>query len=111
MTLADIKRHVQPGQVYDVTSPYITGTDHPAFGTTRRTVTRITGSRIYLTYSGGGESGIDWPNAPRASMDANGVIQLRGGGAGQQPDELFLTLTPVPAENSHGAESENSHGA
>jgi hypothetical protein len=105
MTLAEIKRHVQPGQIYDVTNHYITRTDHSAFGTTRRTVTRITGSRIYLTYSGGGESGIDWPNAPQVSMDANGVIQLRGGGTGQQPGELFLTLTPVPAENSPGAES------
>jgi len=38
-------------------------------------------------------------------MDANGVIQLRGGGAGQQPGEPFLTLTPVPAENGPGAES------
>jgi hypothetical protein len=46
MTLAEIKRHVRPGQVYDVTNHYITRTDHPAFGTTRRTVTRTTGHRI-----------------------------------------------------------------
>ena len=105
MTLAEIKRHVRPGQVYDVTNHYITRTDHPAFGTTRRTVTRITGSRIYLTYAGGGESGVAWPNAPQVSMDANGVIQLRGGGAGQQPGDLFLTLTPVRAENGLTADS------
>jgi hypothetical protein len=98
MTLAHIKNHVRPGQVYDVTNHYITRTDHPAFGTTRRTVTRTTTSRIYLAYTGGGESGIDWPRTAQASMDADGVIQLRGGGAGQQPDDLFLTLTPVRQE-------------
>jgi hypothetical protein len=98
MTLAEIKRHVQPGQVYDVTNHYITRTDHPAFGTTRRTVTRTTASRIYLAYAGGGESGIDWPKAPQVSMDAGSVIQFHGGGAGQQPGDLFVTLTPVLRE-------------
>jgi hypothetical protein len=99
MTLADIKRHVRPGQVYDVTNHYITRTGHPAFGTTRRTVTRITASRIYLAYARGGESGIDWPKATQVSMDAKGVIRLRGGGAGQQPGDLLVTLAPVGEES------------
>jgi hypothetical protein len=98
MTLAQIKKHVWPGQVYDVTNHYITRTDHPAFGTTRRTVTRTAASRIYLAYTGDSESGIDWPRAAQAFMDADGVIQHRGSGAGQQPDDLFLTLTPVREE-------------
>jgi hypothetical protein len=95
MTLADIKRRVQAGQVYNVTNHYITRTDHPGYGTTRRTVTRVTTSRFYLAYATGREVPVDWPKAAQVSADADGVIRFLGGGAGQQPGELFLTLTPV----------------
>jgi hypothetical protein len=96
MTLAEIKRQVQPGQVYDVTNHYITRTDHPGYGTTRRTVTRVTASRFYMAQTeSGGETPIDWPRAAQVSIGADGVIRLCGGGAGQKPDEPFLMLTLV----------------
>lgn len=97
MTLTEIKRQVQPGKVYDVTNHYIKREDHPCFGTVRRQVTRVTTSRIYLSHPTRDESGIDWPKASQVSMDADGSIHLRGGGAAQKPDEPFLTLTPVAA--------------
>jgi hypothetical protein len=95
MTLAEIKRRVQKDQVYDVTNHYITRTDHPGYGTTRRTVTRVTSTRFYLAYATGREVPVDWPKAAQVSADDGGVIRLLGGGAGQQPGELFLTLVPV----------------
>jgi hypothetical protein len=97
MTLAEIKRRVQPGQVYDVTNHFITRTDHPSYGTTRRAVTRVTSKRFYLSARppGSGESEVDWPPAAQAQMDPDGTIRLYGGGLGQQPGDLFLTLVPV----------------
>lgn len=103
MTLAEIKRRVRPGQVYDVTNHYITRRDHPGFGTTRRTVTRATTSRFYLAYpAGGSEVPVDWPKAAQVSIDADGVIRLLGGGIGQRPGEPFLTLAPVRGDNDGG---------
>jgi hypothetical protein len=95
-SLAEIKRRVQPGQVYDVTNHYLTRADHVGYGTTRRTVTRTTASRIYMKLAAGGrEMLIDWPKASQVSIDAEGVIRLCGGGVSQKPDLPFLTLTPV----------------
>ncbi|MEV1170835.1 hypothetical protein [Nonomuraea sp. NPDC049784] len=108
MTLAEIKRRVQPGQVYDVTNHYITRTDHPAYGTTRRSVTRVTNYRFYMAEAAGGrESPIEWPKAAQVSIDADGVIRLCGGGVSQKPDEPFLTLTPVTGRSGQyeGTES------
>ena len=102
MTLAEIKRRVRPGRVYDVTNHYITRRDHPAFGTTRRTVTRATASRFYLAYPVSGEVPVDWPKAAQVSIDTDGVIRLLGGGIGQEPDEPFLTLAPVRGNNDGG---------
>ena len=103
-TLAQIKQTVRPGQIYDVTNHYITRQDHPAYGTTRRTVSRTTGKRIYLTRAGHrGETGVDWPRAAQVQRDPDGTIRLYGGGIGQEPEELFLTLVPVPGFTLDGA--------
>lgn len=101
-SLADIRRSVQPGNVYDVTNHYIKREDHPSFGTNRRTVIRATSARFYLSHERRADgSPIDWPKAAQAQMDLDGTIRLYGGGLGQQPHELFLTLLPVKgAENA-----------
>jgi len=96
MTLAEIKRRVQAGQVYDVTNHYIKRTDHPCFGTRHETIAEVNGSSFRFASS---RWGISWPKAAQAQMDADGTIRLYGGGAGQAADELFLTLTPVPGDN------------
>jgi hypothetical protein len=93
-TLAEIKRAVQPGQVYDVTNHYITRTSHPCYGTRRDTITAVTGSSFRWAST---QWATKWPRASQVQMDADGTIRLYGGGAGQKPDELFLTLTPVAA--------------
>jgi hypothetical protein len=98
VSLAAIKRSVVAGQVYDVTNHYITRVDHPAYGTTRRTVARVTGSSVYMAAAGGEVPpwpAFKWPRASQVAARPGGVILLYGGGAGQQPDELFLALTPV----------------
>lgn len=102
MTLTAVKHLVQPGQVYDVTNHYITRTDHPAYGTTRRKVTKVTGSSVYLGYvlpSGDVVSAewptFAWPKASQVQADDDGTVRLYGMGAGQPADALFLTLKPV----------------
>lgn len=101
MPLTAIKSTVYPGRVFDVTNHFIKREDHPGFGTTRRSVTRVTGSRIYMSLVAtdvgkpGKEREIDWPPASRCDMDPDGTIRLYGGGCNQKPDELFLTLVPV----------------
>lgn len=98
MPLTAVKSAVRPGSAWDVTNHHITREDHPAFGTTRRSVTRVTGSRVYLAYPDHRESHFDWPRAAQVQMDPDGTIRLYGGGAGQRPDELFLTLVPARDE-------------
>jgi hypothetical protein len=89
-TLADVKRAVKAGQVYDVTNHYITREDHPCFGTRRATVTKVNGTSFYLS---GSQWGIPWPKAGQAEVAADGTVRLYGGGAGQPDADLFLTLT------------------
>jgi hypothetical protein len=93
--LATIKEAVAPGRVFEVTNHIITRPDHPLSGTIRRTVTRTTSRRFYLSHPARGESEVDWPPAAQVQMDGDGTIRLYGGGLGQDPDDLFLTLVPV----------------
>jgi hypothetical protein len=99
VTLAEIKRAVQAGQIYDVTNHHIKREDHSCFGTTRRRVAKTTGSSVYLAPAG--TTGVPqwpsfaWPKASQVQMDQDGTIRLYGGGCGQKPDDLFLTLVPV----------------
>ena len=97
MTLTAVKHLVQLGQVYDVTNHYITRTDHPAYGTTRRKVTKVTGSSVYLGYvlPSGDVVSAEWPKASQVQADDDGTIRLLGMGAGQPATALFLTLKPV----------------
>jgi hypothetical protein len=95
MTLMQIKALVKPGNVYDVTNHYIKRQDHPGFGTTRRTVSRVTSDRVYLQREGMRESPVAWPRAAQVQADPDGTIRLYGCGGGQAPEDLFLTLKPV----------------
>jgi hypothetical protein len=76
-----------PGQVVTVTNHYITHENHPCFGTKRRTIERVNGSSIYFTETGR----VAWPKASQVWVDGP-VVELRGGGCGQQPTDLFLTI-------------------
>ena len=95
-----IKASVAPGMVYDVTNHYITRKDHSAYGTTRRKVTKTTGTSVYMIYVDHPETEarwptFKWPKAAQVDMDDQGRIRLYGMAAGQGPHDLFLTLTPV----------------
>jgi hypothetical protein len=89
--LTESKAAVIPATQWSVTNHYIKREDHPCFGTQLRTVERVTGSRIYFT----GGSYIDWPKAAAIERDADGTIRLFGGGTGQGPTDLFMTLVPA----------------
>lgn len=87
MTLAQIKRRFAPGQVVTVTNHYINRPDHPCFGTQQRIVAKVTGSHLHFTRSGS----VEWPRAAQVTMEGD-TVQMFGGGAGQQPADLFLTI-------------------
>jgi hypothetical protein len=100
--LSNLRREIVPGAAFDVTNHYITREDHPSFGTTRRAVERRNGSSFYLSITGrhaAKGSKITWPKSTQVTehQDDLGATYWRvyGGGAGQQPDDLFLTIRPV----------------
>jgi hypothetical protein len=88
MSKRAIQQRLVPGQRVQVTNHYINRPDHPCYGTTERTIARNTTSHLWFTESGN----VPWPTADRLTIEGD-TIRLYGGGAGQQPEELFLTLT------------------
>jgi hypothetical protein len=84
---ARIKRLFTPGLVVMVTNHYINRPNHPCFGTRLRTVAGVTGSHLHFCETGP----VPWPKAAQV-RSADGVVQFFGGGAGQRPEELFLTI-------------------
>lgn len=90
-SLSAAKAAAQPGTTWAVTNHYITREDHAGFGTTQRRVERVTGSRVYFENG----SYLDWPKAAQVERDDDGTIRLFGGGVGQQPADLFVTLRPT----------------
>lgn len=89
--LTDAKKAATPGTTWTVTNHYLTREDHPCYGRTVRTVERVTTSRVYFANG----SYVDWPKAAQVERDGNGTVRLFGGGIGQQPTDLFLTLVPA----------------
>jgi hypothetical protein len=87
MTLAQVKRRFTPGQQVAVTNHYITREDHPCFGTRQRTITRVTSSHLHFDIGGS----VPWPPASQVKAGAS-EVRLYGGGCGQKPDDLFLTI-------------------
>jgi hypothetical protein len=107
-----VKRRFAVGSVWDVTNHYLEAEArslradpslakyaadverHPSFGTTRRTVLASCASSVTFAPVGGH---LPFPRAAQIEADADGTVRFFGGGAGQEPDELCLTLRPVPA--------------
>ena len=89
MTLTEIKRRVQPGQVYAVTNHR----NESVFGQVTVRVKRISGSYGFYVEHALGESKITWPPARHVTLDADGTLHLRG--VGEQAGQPFLTLVPV----------------
>jgi hypothetical protein len=104
-TLAEVKRAIRPGAAYDVTNHYITRADHPCYGTRRDTVAAVTGSSFRWASS---QWATKWPKATQVQMDGDGTIRLYGLGAGQQADEPFLTMRPVPPGGEAATEGKRS---
>lgn len=100
--LSDFKSLFAPGAEFAFTNHYITRPDHPSFGTTQRRVVRATGSSAYLEFVDGrtvrGRDGLQQFKFPRAAQLLEEIgpdgrsWKVLGGGASQQPDELFLTI-------------------
>jgi hypothetical protein len=88
MSLAEIKRRVRLGQIYDVTNHQA----DPVYGTVRAVVTRTADNRFYLAHALG-EAKIYWPPARHVSLDADGTLHLRA--TGEDAGKPHLTLVPV----------------
>ena len=92
MTLVEIKRRLQPGQVYAVTNHRL----GPEFGPVTARVARLAGKYGFYLEHALGESKINWPPARHATRDEDGSIHLRG--TGVHAGEPYLTLVPVTNE-------------
>ena len=90
-TLAMIKARFRVGQTVRVTNHYITRPDHPCYGTQERTIARVTSGGLWFTESGR----VEWPKAAQIDSDGS-TVRLFGGGIGQQPSDLFLTIELEP---------------
>lgn len=89
MTRKQIIALFAPGQRVRVTNHYITKTDHPCYGIQDRTIARVNGNSLWFTETGN----VEWPNAAQLLASNDGrVVSLFGGGIGQGPNDLFLTL-------------------
>lgn len=89
MTLKEIKRRVQPGQVYAVTNHR----NEPAVSQATVRVTRLSGTYGFYVQHALGESKINWPPARHVTLDADGTLHLRG--TGEHAGLPYLTLVPV----------------
>jgi hypothetical protein len=95
MSAKAIRALFTPGQIVSVTNHYITRTDHPCHGTNRRTIARVTSSHLHFDTNGS----VEWPKAAQLRAAA-GSVQFFGGGAGQAPADLFLTIAFITADKS-----------
>jgi hypothetical protein len=95
VTLAAIRALFEPGQVVTVTNHYITRPDHPCYGTQTRTIARVTSTGLWFTESGR----VAWPKREQIVAEGS-IVRLFGGGAGQQPADLFLTIETTPIETT-----------
>lgn len=87
MTLANIRSMFKPGDRVRVTNHYISRPDHPCFGTHERSIARVTSTGLWFVESGR----VAWPPRPQIQSEGS-TVQFYGGGIGQQPSDLFLTL-------------------
>jgi hypothetical protein len=100
MPLAAIISAVREGMVYEVThhqdplDPERVPDRNPWPGR----VIKVDGFSIHMVHAAG-EAGkremVALLRADQAELDPDGTIRLYGGGAGQEPGDLFLTLAPV----------------
>jgi hypothetical protein len=74
---------------------YLTSEDHPCYGTTLRTVVRVSSNGVTLEVPGSNEAPhtTAWPKAAHLTVADDGTVDWRGHPA--QPDEPFLTLRLV----------------
>lgn len=94
MTAPVALRHIiVEGAVFDVENHYINKPDHPCFGVTRRTITRVNGNGFHM-WGEASNQRQDWPKVSQFTVE-DGVVKIFGGGVSQAPTDLFLTLTPI----------------
>lgn len=89
-TMKQIREMFSSGQRVKVTNHYITRADHPCYGTNERTIAKVTTSSLWFEVTGN----VEWPNRSQIEVDGS-VVRLFGGGIGQKPTDLFLTIEPT----------------
>lgn len=94
MKAAEIKRLFERGQEWQVTNHYIAKIEHPCYGTTRRTILRVSGAGLTFAPIVKGEYPhvIRWPCAADLTIGTNGEIVWRGF---PKPGILFLTFRTI----------------
>jgi hypothetical protein len=94
--LAAARDVIRPGVMLEMTNHYITDPGHYCYGTARRLVLAAD-EDAFTVELGGHPDGdrIPWPPAGQVQADEDGTVRLYGGGKGQAPGDLFLTVRPV----------------
>lgn len=97
MTAAAIKREFEVGRRFLLTNYYITRQDHPCYGARTIVVgSTNTNSVTFLSRAHPERvEKIEWPKAAHIRMLDSGAIAFYGGGAGQGPEDLFVTFEPM----------------
>lgn len=91
---AAARRFATVGEEVDVTNHYIDRTDHPCYGTTRRTVTAVSSAGI--SFDG---DHVPWPRAAHVHVDAGTMVlaeRVYSGGVRMDSGVPFLTVRKVP---------------
>lgn len=91
MTKTQIQSLFRPGQIVRVTNHYITRVDHPCYGTRVAMIKTVNNGSIHFAQSGR----VAWPKADQLTADGS-VVRFYGGGIGQPPTDLFLTIETNP---------------
>ena len=87
LSLKAIRALFAPGDVVTVTNHYITRADHPCYGTQQRIIAKVSSSHLHFTESGH----VPWPKATQIALYGD-AVKFYGGGLGQGPTDLFLTI-------------------
>lgn len=95
LTVAEMRRRVVPGAVFDVTNHIHTNPESAFFGTKRRTVVSASTVGFYLSLEGDYAeqypegSRVEWPKAQHLAQTDDGTI-LMFGGQSTRPDDWLI---------------------
>lgn len=103
---ASIKRSIKAGDVFDVTNHFITVKDHPCYGTTRRTVTRVSGTGVTFDDL----PLVPWPKAEDIRLEDGAIVFYAYIAPAFGPFLTLRRVTPATvAEQKRAARAKKLH--